>query len=51
MRLGSGKLHWNMSILCLVPTAELDSSLIWYMKRIELVSFDPGVNSAQLMTI
>jgi hypothetical protein len=41
MTLGSGKVQSNLSILCLAPAPEPDSSLIRNAKPVELVSFDP----------
>jgi len=43
MRLGSAKPQSNMSIPCLVPTTEPDSSLILNAKPVELISFDPCI--------
>jgi hypothetical protein len=51
MRLGSVNVQSNMSVPCLAPATEPDSSLIPNSKTIYVVSFDASIQHPQLITI
>ena len=51
MWLGPGKPQSNMSIPCLVPATEPDSSLVQIGQPVELVSFDLCICGPQQITI
>jgi hypothetical protein len=51
MWLGPGKPQSTMSIPCLVPATEPDSSLIQIGQPVELVSFDPCICGPRQITI